>query len=467
MPVSSEKSNELTYNIKVKESSNILPKLPLELWGLIFRWTLPAAFYSASRRDHMRATLLPGWICRYWRHLSSATPQLWLYLDLALRQLDRDAEIFGLWSQNSRTLPLFLRLGVQGPSNDALRLQPDMIGHALFASIIAESFRWKTIHLGSRLPSGFIRDCLAHRDLPLVETIYIQNRAEHPSESEEAELKPPNSIVLGHAPRLYHLETCISCVVLAPSSQLRDMAFGSRSSTVSECLKVLRHDTGVKCFLWLEATTNQDLSGHPMITLPKLHTFNIRTTVDPSLLFDHLSMPCLRSFQYSDMNNTFDCRQSFLSVITRCPCLQKLQIHTCTVDLSDVLVDALKSTPNLEDLGWSGRTFTWLEVLSLSNRPILLPKLVSLRLNFIESFELPAFVELVRSRWRLTDVDLEVDQHNQITRLQFVQLRFLRTAQEELARRSQEDMNAWAILREMETEGLRVSVAYWGVPREL
>ncbi|KIM90607.1 hypothetical protein PILCRDRAFT_189544 [Piloderma croceum F 1598] len=349
-------------------------RLPSELLGEIFVFSVPnISVWQFDNSAYREAVMLPGNICRKWREVALATPRMWTSISLNVADGYEEAELamVSAWLERSAGCLLRLRL-----VRKSLTPVP-----AIIDAIIAHSHRCE--HLNFVMPFAMIY-CLApakHR-FPQLQSLEIGC----PPDEDLPWTMPLEAFEVAPQLRCLVIGNNVSPFFLrVPWSQLEYVHNTTCTVRSDECLEILRLSSNAEN-IQLEL---EDLAV-PWHVWPviqsQLEELMLATRTDIGWLLDHITLPSLRTFIYSEE-------------------------YSCWSISADDLIGILELTPALMWLTLQGGTVVGLTsaVLGRLSRKVseggeaicLVPKLHTIVVDWYGLDE-QAFVDMIESRWRVS-----------------------------------------------------------------
>ncbi|KAJ7122633.1 hypothetical protein C8R43DRAFT_44645 [Mycena crocata] len=288
--------------------------LPNEIISEIFIHFLPPYPLCPPASGTLSPTVLSH-VCRDWRQIAVATPELWRAISLTFRSAnnpDGKIDLLKSWLARSCTIPLSIDLDDQAYEAPVAECIQTLIPHRA---------RWESLRFFA-LP---LRDlpCLAH-PLPLLSHIAIscQERA-------------PLAVTFGNAPRLRSaiLDNHGVSAVILPWAQLTSLTLTRVWG--QECSPILQHATSlVHCVVAVIPFFGDD--EYPDVTLPHLESLVLAPYIADSSPVTHFLdcfiAPALHTLQIPDAFLGDDPIEKLASFITKAGC--KLQSLSITGDRS-------------------------------------------------------------------------------------------------------------------------------------
>ena len=372
-------------------------RLPSELLGEIFVFSVPdISVWLFDNCAYREAVMLPGNICRKWREVALATPRLWTSISLNVADGYEEAELamVSAWLERSASCFLRLRLVHKSPTP----------APAIIDAIIAHSHRCE--HLNFVMPVGMIYglEPAKHR-FPQLQSLEIGCPPDDdlpwtmPLEAFEA-APQLRCLVIGNHVSPFFLRV--------PWSQLEYVHNTTCTVRSDECLEILRLSSNAENIqLELEDLT---VPWHvwPVIQ-SQVEELMLSMRTDIGWLLDHVTLPSLRTFDYSEEYSCW-AQSQFISFLSRSSCsLQSLSLCLEHNISADDLIGILELTPALMWLTLQGGTVAGLTsaVLGRLSRPeggeaiCLVPRLHTIVVDWYGIDEL-AFVDMIESRWRVS-----------------------------------------------------------------
>ena len=325
-------------------------KLPPEIGFHIFRLSLPTLdfedFHLWDKAAAFTRVLRLGAVCRKWRELAWATPDLWDTLYVRISPLQGHALVQWLpglvlqWLSRSGMLPLTIFFSYSErseesdsyDSSDESTLEP--VADLVIEVINLHSGRWQNLHLdvGGDIPERFCGS-IEPNQLHFLE-LRIDGRRS-PTQKFIMNSKPsPTQLSLTNFPPT-RIDIGWDNVTRATLCDL----------TADECLEVLRRTPAVEyCLakLWHDATVNFGTT-----ILPHLHSLDI-SSGGPNFL-DAINVPSLEEWIYHTCGNPLPVT-AMLSLLQRSGCCLKILNLENINAPSQYLSNLFQAMPSLERL---------------------------------------------------------------------------------------------------------------------
>jgi hypothetical protein len=282
----------------------------------IFMWCLMEFWVDAFQScNHTRICL--SHVCRFWRDVALSTPKMWAWIGLTMGPEHEQSEVAmtKTWLTRSSRHPLTLRL-----------ISPDWIEpqntymRSVMEAILPHSTRWKDIRFMINI--DMLDTLTAVKDLPCLRNLAI--------ESFDIFDPVPRLPIFDNAPGLRCVElgyNVSSTQFALPWAQLTE--YWSDNTTAPEILAILEQTPHlVKCTL---RVLEDEVPLHRHVRLPLLQTLEITSYINPADLFNHLSLPALRDFQYSEREPAAEegwPNSQFVALLKRSSCL----LQTLNID---------------------------------------------------------------------------------------------------------------------------------------
>lgn len=357
---------KLSYQALLSPVRRLLP----EIIQTIFIYCLPTDRNSDMRPTE--ASILLGHICRHWRTLALATPEIWSALHIVSQKYGQCS--FSRLEQRRQGIETFLACSGTVPLNISLvgtleRGTPkelDAFEHLLRG---IRPFIYKLKHLEIDAPSKVftLLDDLTGRDVPLLETLSVIELNHHYI----AETSPSPKFA-ADAPRLYSFTSRSNSVNFRiptlPWSQIRylfleTLSYSSALRPRQEFLPLFRLCSNLESFTykipleshlesWSYLTTEER---QVVIVLPHLRTLCIATNHHHSTVLDtlpRLDTPALKSIEFIVKCDATE--QEQLSRLNKF--LQGFTYHLYNLKLQNItseeshFMDCLRHVPSLVEL---------------------------------------------------------------------------------------------------------------------
>jgi len=416
--------------------SSPIRSMPPEILSNVFIECLPAVVEDI--KNHQRAPSVLARVCSLWRNVAISTPQLWSKLKVANEPYSilSNAALVATWLGRTGGCPLDINLLCSSDPKP------------LLAAITPYADRCRNISFaGSK---SFVTDIgvVKHR-LSSLKNLELNFWYDLLAESVDT---------FEDAPQLCSLRLKYGVdpfVLKLPWTQLTDFRLLAAYYTLDQCLEILSHTINLAtCELRLEGSALRET--RPLIQLPRLHTLQIYMGPTHGGLFDHLILPALCHLGYKDDSGVWP-HSEFISLLSRSSCsLRTLSFRFSHTPMSDnELIECLQCTPMLTELQWNGSPTAVLARLThresaSSQTHCLVPKLKHLMFERHTEFDEIAFVEMIRSRWRTSEMDMANTPGDKVVRIRSITLCS--------ATRAKIDFGPLSQLREFEGEGLGLNV---------
>ncbi|KAJ7785462.1 hypothetical protein B0H14DRAFT_309760 [Mycena olivaceomarginata] len=306
-------------------------KLPVELLGEIFSWTL--GDWGVMTDDPSTLLLEPltiSHVCGQWRSISLSMPMLWatIWID---RPRTSHVPMVKLWLERSRTCPLSINLRQTDPKS-CLSF-PTSTEHELtdeiFALLIPHLSRWQTVDLIFKTDTQ--QSLLS---IPGPEAVALEHVALHVDSWDTAGAESLQSTLYARpSVRSVHLLSAPACNQHhVPWAQLIHLDAIALECTPDTCLALLASCpalSSAKFTLsaqpdWAPAPFSHP---EPHLTLPSLLDLSLKASrIDLAPLFSRLTLPALRTLalDYAYVPHTaLDCDsdpQALHALLTRSAC---------------------------------------------------------------------------------------------------------------------------------------------------
>lgn len=354
-----------------------------EILQQIFIQCLPS--HTKPAMHHSQAPVLLGRVCSRWRQIAIETPHLWSSVHVVIpRKFDLSASLLSvrrlkamrLWLTRSGALPLHITLHAQPAHYSNIHSPCD--ASSFIQALVPYSPRWRHMELSMEHRFAQSLSTLKGEDVPMLHSFVFRNMNDFspyywqppPGDGRQA-LESLHFLRL--APALKHLTapmydhdmwtplsaqyiTDLSLEFIHSPRSMQDPPLPHILGVLAKCQSLQNCSLKFKLSDFvLDHTTGRD--GHDMVfTLQYLESLRLwssspftpgQTGGVLATLFDHISLPKLRSLDISDHYSPFTSLHTFLK---RSSCsLQKLAIRRLSVN-PDILLPCLRSSPELEDL---------------------------------------------------------------------------------------------------------------------
>ena len=297
-------------------------RLP-ELLSQIFIYTLPQVHstgsdthYYTSRPSSRSPPVLLALVCKHWRNVAYATPQLWSSIDLTSgfpfrasgdEIAQRQREVLQRWIRRSGTVPLDVHTWSGGGTVD--------VEQVVFSPLIRAHIRWRDLTITACFDTiKTILESMAHS--PRLERVKLTSTTPYTGETPD-----PHQLELSlhNARRLRRLDLegghtiRLDSALLPPSLQELRIAYSSLSITPpppqhQQRLTSIRHlhlvRISIKSPLTLLSLLSNSLNQILDLRLEIVNASGLRDTVSQILNGPMVSLPHLRTMQYK--TNFFD-----------------------------------------------------------------------------------------------------------------------------------------------------------------
>ncbi|KAJ7604835.1 hypothetical protein DFH06DRAFT_1068165 [Mycena polygramma] len=275
--------------------------LPPEITSLVFTYCLPEST-SLPQPSPLKAPLLLAQICRQWRDIAIATPELWQSIGL----IDtRSVGVFETWLARSGNHPLDLSLHC---------VDPDRAG-SLIDVCIPHAHRWRDV--GLALPIGLLTRLENLPPMPVLRRISLSLAGPFRRERSDSEAECP--IPLLTVPRL-----CDADISTYPDLRF-DLPWGQLATLtlakleVAECFAIFNRCPDL---VTLDISTTSQITtalaiGDEPIALPLLESFTFSTGF--CSVIHRLRLPRLSHLHI---------RETIAANTTHTSCLQALIQHS-------------------------------------------------------------------------------------------------------------------------------------------
>ncbi|KAJ6512589.1 hypothetical protein C8R45DRAFT_1087737 [Mycena sanguinolenta] len=296
----------------------VLTKLPNEMVSEIFVQTLPPYPICPALLGRTSPTSL-ALICRKWREIALATPELWRAIRASdLSSLHRsESEV---WAKRSGSFPLSINIQM----HMSQEISPELLDRCT---------RWEHLTLSVNTPAILILD----GPIPLLRHLVLR---QHHRDS---------SFELRDAPQLRSAVFALSGAVTLPWQQLTHLTMSH--SFITQCLQILGQTTNlVYCDVTVWSVGSDELDDEPEITLACLESlvFNVNPEGPGTRFLNLLTMPALRSLAIRESCIWLDPIGHLTSFIARSHCrLQILEIIGRRGLMPSAYRDGFSSIPEL------------------------------------------------------------------------------------------------------------------------
>ena len=252
-------------------------RVPVEILQSIFLACLPEGFVEA---DPEAAPLLLCQICKYWRDVALAFPRLWASFKVRRSSILTCGPAFPLaelWLERSKSIPLSICLPVD--TDRGCDPRSDDVA-SLLLLFVQHISRWKSVHM-------CLRDLLYYEYLLLPK--YVPSTG-FSTVLENLELCFPPDSVNPQAPDL-GFRTLGDQVPMIWTSSPRLHTLTLNATASQHILQILKTCPNVRdC----EFHVNEDQVSDEKLTLPYLHTLNIRGRISTLTIIKAITAPSLR-----------------------------------------------------------------------------------------------------------------------------------------------------------------------------
>lgn len=442
-------------------------RLPFELLSDIFRQVETADWRFGSSR---RRNLVLSHVCSHWRWSAINDPKLWTCIGLDLREgRESDALVTEFWLLNSQDLPLTIAIKLSVPHKPISH-------HPCLPMLISESSRWERADI--ELPFDMLRPFqgVRHR-FPLLRELSVNTMTSVAGESSNAK----GYLDIFHsASKLCSLDISDGSERAAESVRLvlpyhRLTACNlSGYGAVDPCLNLLRSCPNLLEW-YCDFPRRFDLATSPShhILHSNLKYWSISCSGEFgsfNQLLDNVSLPALDDFSYNSEYGYTDCNLTLLTslLLRSSASLTSLRLRSGCEPTSQEIIQCLEACPMLQYLDLRDTSASRVDAVLLRRLThavndsavvcCLIPLLRSLSVEVYQLFNYQLFAEMVKSRWILRNSDCVAPNHENVNRIQEVQLcrTWYRPAEDE-PEKDDEEPPSFTLLRELRAEGLAVS----------
>ncbi|KAJ7633460.1 hypothetical protein DFH06DRAFT_692595 [Mycena polygramma] len=336
-------------------SSAAVHKLPVELLGEIFAWSLGDWGQMADEPSALVLDPLTiSHVCGHWRSVSLSIPMLWatLWID---RPRAAHLSMAQLWIQRSRTCPLSINLRQTDPKS-CLSF-PTSTEHELtddiFLLLLPHLRRWQTIDFMFKTDAQISLACL-----PADELVALEHVSVHTDSWDTTNAESLQSV-------LYSRPSIRSVHLMAASSQ-RDVPWKQLTHlevdaecTIETCLGILSSCSALSSAR-ITCSAQPDWAPTPFnhpelyLTLPSLVDLSIKASrIDLAPFLDRLTLPALRSLalEYCHVPREMPDPHSLHALLERSSCaLGAFSLHETTRIPDDKRHIAFLQGPHLASL---------------------------------------------------------------------------------------------------------------------
>lgn len=261
-------------------------KLPMEMLGEIFTHAVGIERALPGTRPLkpclVKAPIILGSVCRYWRATTLATPGLWAIIDVGITDEDGPCHVvrlLDLYLTRSKAAPLHVVFhSKQGGPNS----------NQVVSMLAAHSSQWRFLSVDA--PFSVLRTLNDNvGTLDSLCTVEILRKT--PENHDQLDLD-----MFKTAPRLSSVKLLTDCFSPPPSSQL---SYAYLSLPTYDALRLLALSTNlVECHLHCEVSAKGDPPSFPPISQPRLRVLTVNSLAAVGVLH-HLSAPALVSLTAS------------------------------------------------------------------------------------------------------------------------------------------------------------------------
>ncbi|KAJ7447138.1 hypothetical protein B0H11DRAFT_2083460 [Mycena galericulata] len=400
-------------------------RLPEDVVAEIFTHALP--FNRNSILSGVEAPLLLCHICRAWRGLALATPQLWATLHIVtssystrekLEQVNAAARI---WLSRSGALPLSISVVISRSS----RLDYDI--STLLKTVILFSRRWKNMRFKCFGHHSFLPFAnLSPHDVPLLETIHVEGFHALSSPTDW------NTMSFLDTPRLHNVSLkTVARIFLFPLpwAQLSHLSLHHAGQYLSaeEAHKLLRQCPSLRTFSLAVGSSGPEVAES---VYDKTHMEDLQQLIvvdifqDSTGFFENLIIPNLISLEYvasADPDDIF----LFTPLLVAPNRLQCLRLSIVRSTSTVKILNCLQLVPTLRELriqrepasDLDHQFLTHLIPTAARSNSILCPELRTLQLLEFQVLSDDTLLEFIRSRTESHSI-------NGVAQLSDVQIQF-------------------------------------------
>ncbi|KAF9023494.1 hypothetical protein BDZ89DRAFT_1162711 [Hymenopellis radicata] len=313
---SMEEERERLKNVQ-KRYSNLVSlhrTLPSEIWSEVFLYAvcIYSNAFNASR---------PMWqlshVCQRWRNVSLSIPSFWSNIEIDFRdaaQKEANVQLLETVIQRSRQGPLNVYLisgysSVPSPDPSILKRILDII--------LAESHRWRKLHLTDDSGCWNMLYAALHNRLPRLESLALY--------VPQLELEKHSAVsVFENCPRLTKLS--LGGVVKLPWDQITELDLSPMGPVDSEeerreCIRLIGRCPSLETLSMPEWGSEDDESVYTAITCSNMRKLDA-TSVP---VINALTLPCLREVFFRPEPATADyALSSFKQLLIRSNCITAL-----------------------------------------------------------------------------------------------------------------------------------------------
>ncbi|KAJ7782563.1 hypothetical protein DFH07DRAFT_326183 [Mycena maculata] len=307
-------------------------KLPVELLGEIFSWTLDDwGLMSDEQSNLILEPLTISHVCGHWRSISISIPQLWatLWID---RPRAAHVSMVELWIERSCNSPLSINLRQTDPKS-CLSLTTSAeheLTDNIFALLVPHIHRWHTVDLVFR--TDVQKSLLS---LPADAAVALEHVALHTASWDKTSAESLQSAL--------YLRPSLRSVHFMPASNQQHVPWKQLTQieaepecTLETCLGILAACPALSSARFT-CSADPDWAHTPFnhteqyLTLPDLVDVSIKASrVDLTPFLNRLTLPALRSLtlQYCHVPRAMPDHQSLHSLLERSSCaLEAFALH--------------------------------------------------------------------------------------------------------------------------------------------
>ncbi|KAF4612347.1 hypothetical protein D9613_004537 [Agrocybe pediades] len=323
--------------------SRIIQRLPPEVMSTIFHFCSPVTFRNqleSERYEDVFASLYLGGVCRTWRHLAWATPQLWTHL-VILRPFFNRPERVSLvleWISRSKALPLSIYVSVY-ENEKHIDGGPPPSHRPLLDALSACSARWRDVDL--KIPTHFLRYLFQRvHDLDRIDTLRLR-----PGITSRREFRlfdgviPSPHRVVASGLLLKQLNLDWSRVIQAKADDF----------SVEDCLELFRCAPVLEMCELVEVGYSMSFSALSPFVHENLKNLSFDSIDTGEDFFSAITLPNLTHFSYDKHGHRCDNPALLPFFLRSTPPLQKLELLNVEFSFED-LEALLQAVPTVSHL---------------------------------------------------------------------------------------------------------------------